>query len=223
MYKVSVIIPVYKAEPYLRDCLDSVVNQTLKEIEIICVDDGSPDNSAAIAAEYQQRYDNIKLIRQENGGPSKARNAGLDAAAGEYICFLDSDDTLEVRALEKLHGIAADRELDILHFNTKPVFLNEQLREKNAKMEHYYDRGDSYCGLCTGQTMFVRMRQDNKQRPSVCLQLMRRGFLEETGIRFYPGIIHEDNLFTFQCAMMAQRVASVNCKRINLTFSSFTR
>ena len=205
MYKVSVIIPVYKTEPYLRDCLDSVVNQTLKDIEIICVDDGSPDNSAAIAAEYVQRYDNIKLVRQENGGLSTARNAGLDVAAGEYICFLDSDDTLEDRALEKLYGTAAEENLDILYFNTRTVFQNEQMRQNNPHVEGYYDRPGDYCGICTGQQMLARMHKDGKYLASVCLQLLRRGFLEESGIRFFPGIIHEDNLFTFQCAMTARR------------------
>ena len=206
MYKVSVIIPVYNAEPYLRACLDSAVNQTLKEIEIICIDDGSTDSSAAIAAEYMARYDNIRLIRQENGGPSKARNAGLDMATGDYICFLDSDDTLELQAVEKLYRAAACEALDILYFNTRPIFHSEKVQEKNAQMEPYYDRGGEYAGLCTGQTMFTRMRRDNKYLPSVCLQLLRRGFLEEQGLRFYPGILHEDNLFSFQCVMTARRV-----------------
>lgn len=206
MCKVSVIIPIYNAEKYLRACLDSAVNQTLKEIEIICIDDGSADNSAAIAAEYMERYDNIRLIRQENGGPSKARNAGLDLATGEYICFLDSDDTLELQAVEKLYRTAACEALDILHFNAKVQCSTGELTEARTDATGYFGRTGNYSGVCTGQTMLTRLHAEKKVLASVCIQLFRRGFLEENGFRFYPGILHEDNLFSFRCAMCAQRV-----------------
>ena len=90
--KVSVIIPVYNVEKYLQKCLDSVINQTYKNLEIICVDDGSPDNSGGILDAYAQNDSRIIVIHQENAGVSAARNRGLDAATGEYIAFVDSDD-----------------------------------------------------------------------------------------------------------------------------------
>lgn len=93
--KISVIVPVYKVEPYLRKCLDSIVNQTYRNLEIILVDDGSPDNCGAICDEYAAKDGRIQVIHQENGGVSATRNAGLDAATGDWIGFVDSDDWIE--------------------------------------------------------------------------------------------------------------------------------
>lgn len=105
MSLVSIIIPVYKVEEYIRECLLSVINQSYKDLEIIVVDDGSPDHSADIVREYI-KYDNrIKLIQQENGGLSAARNTGLENATGEYVFFLDSDDLLDTDAVSVMHEI----------------------------------------------------------------------------------------------------------------------
>ena len=93
--KISVIIPVYNVDKYLDECLDSVENQTLKDLEIICVDDGSTDNSAEILKNHRDKDNRIKIITKQNGGVSDARNVGIDASTGEYIAFLDSDDVIE--------------------------------------------------------------------------------------------------------------------------------
>ena len=117
--KVSVIVPVYKVEPWLRECMDSLVNQTLKGIEIIAVDDGSPDNCGKILDEYADKYKEkvkVKVIHQKNGGLSRARNAGLDIAKGEYITFADSDDYLDIRAYETAYNYAKNGDVDILQF-----------------------------------------------------------------------------------------------------------
>ena len=98
---LSVIIPVYNVEPYLEQCLDSVINQTYKNLEIICINDGSSDNSLKILEKYQKKDSRIKLINQKNKGLSEARNAGLDVAKGEYIAFVDSDDYLELNAYKE--------------------------------------------------------------------------------------------------------------------------
>ena len=95
-FEVSVIIPIYNTEQYLAECLDSVVNQTLSDIEIICVDDGSPDRSIDILMEYAAKDDRIQIIRQENKGLPAARNAGLRVASGDYVYFVDSDDMLRM-------------------------------------------------------------------------------------------------------------------------------
>ena len=107
MYKVSVIIPVYNTEQYLNKCLDSLVNQTLKDIEIILINDGSTDNSQNIIDEYSAKYpDKIKSFIKENGGQATARNLGITKATGEYIGFVDSDDWIELNMYEELYNKA---------------------------------------------------------------------------------------------------------------------
>ena len=112
MPKVSVIIPVYNVEAYLRQCLDSVVNQTLKDIEIICVDDGSTDGSAAILKEYATKDERIKILTQSNSGAGAARNAGIARATGEWITFSDADDWIEPDAIEKMVAAAQREDAD---------------------------------------------------------------------------------------------------------------
>ena len=111
--KVSIIVPVYNVEKYLRQCLDSLINQTLQEIEIICVDDGSTDNSSNILSDYAQKDSRIIVHRQENQGLANARNAGLKLANGEYIGFLDSDDFVDIDFFEKLYQAASSDNADI--------------------------------------------------------------------------------------------------------------
>lgn len=202
---VSVIIPIYNVEKYLVECLDSAVNQTLQNIEIICVDDGSPDHSADIAAEYEKKYHNVKLIHKENGGQSSARNAGLDIACGQYIYFLDSDDYLERNALKELYTRAVKDDLDLLFFNAVPFFESRLDKQANASYIEFYRRKGSYAGVHTGQTMFARMRKNGEFLGGACFEIIRRSLIEENGLRFYDGIVHEDNLFVFQCTMLARR------------------
>ena len=99
---ITVIIPVYKVEQYLVECIESVISQTYKDIEIILVDDGSPDNCPIICDQYAEQYSNIRVIHKENGGLSSARNRGLEVSNGEYIVFLDSDDILVETAIEDI-------------------------------------------------------------------------------------------------------------------------
>lgn len=204
--KVSVVIPIYRVEPYLRQCLDSVAAQTLRDLEVICVDDGSPDRSGEIAAEYAARDHRFRLIRKENGGVSSARNAGLEAARGEYVYFLDSDDYIAPETLQSLVETAVDRNLDIVYFNAESFFENTTIRAANEGYISYYTRQNGYPEVCTGQAMFAKMRSNKEYRENVCIQFFRRALLEKGHLSFYPGIIHEDLLFTFQCAMLAQRV-----------------
>ena len=117
-YKVSVIIPIYNVEDYLEECIQSVINQTLSGIQIILVDDGSTDNSGSICEEYRNK-DNVLIIHKPNGGLSSARNAGLKVAEGDYIFFLDSDDWLELDALERLYKLAIDYNVDFVRFRLK--------------------------------------------------------------------------------------------------------
>jgi len=108
VYNMTIIVPVYRVEKYLRKCLDSVVNQTMTNIEVIIVDDGSDDGSAAIAEEYAQMFENFTCIHKANGGLASARSSGLKMASGEYIAFLDSDDWVDNFAYETLYNIAVE-------------------------------------------------------------------------------------------------------------------
>ncbi len=115
--KVSIIIPVYNVENYLRQCLDSIVDQTLKQIEIICVNDGSTDNSLQILEEYAKQDERIKIINQKNMGPAAARKIGLNNAQGEFIAFVDSDDWIKLDACEKLYKNAVSNNSDVVLLN----------------------------------------------------------------------------------------------------------
>ena len=128
--KVSVIIPVYNVEEYLQECLDSVVNQTLKEIEIICVDDGSTDNSLEILKEYAQKDNRITVIMQENLHAGVARNAGLSQAKGEYVHFLDSDDWVDKNTYEELSSLIKKKKVNFMKFKSY-TYDNKEKRNIN--------------------------------------------------------------------------------------------
>ena len=129
--KVSVIVPVYNVEKYLKDCLNSVINQTLEDIEIICVNDGSTDNSLAILEDYAKKDSRIKIINQKNKGLSGARNTGMKHVQGEYILFLDSDDWLKEDALSELYWSHLDDNLDMLFFQTVDYYEEDGRYELN--------------------------------------------------------------------------------------------
>ncbi len=203
--KVSVIVPVYNAEHYLAECLDSALNQTLEDCEIICVDDGSTDSSGSIVKSYADRYPNVRLISQKNAGASRARNTALAAAQGKYIFFLDSDDILEPNTLESLYRKAEADQLDIVYFNAEPFFETEEIKAANDKYIQFYNRQGDYSGIHTGQSMFAAMRRNREFLGSMCLVFIRRGLILDNGLEFYNGIICEDNLFIFQCTMLARR------------------
>lgn len=114
MARVSVVIPVYNIAPHLRQCLDSVVNQSLADIEVICVDDGSTDESPAILAQYAKKDPRIQVVTQENAGPGAARNTGMDRATGEYLIFLDSDDWFEPDFLEQMAEKAQQTQAEVI-------------------------------------------------------------------------------------------------------------
>ena len=139
MPKVSVIIPIYNAEKYLRECLDSVVNQTLIDIEIICVNDGSTDSSLRILEEYASVDDRIKLISQVNRGQGIARNVGIDVSNGRYIFFVDSDDIINVKTLEMLFNKSEQFNLDICVCKNEEIntITNKRKIKKSAINKKY--------------------------------------------------------------------------------------
>ncbi|MGC9151785.1 MAG: glycosyltransferase [Microbacter sp.] len=193
----SVVIPIYNVAPYLRQCLDSVINQNDSDYEIICVNDGSTDNSLSILEEYKKQYPHITLISQENRGLSAARNAGIWAATGDYILFLDSDDWLEKDALQILHNHIAGE--DMLCFNGRRYFEDGTKEEPDAGISESHLTGWDYYNkyaLVSRKFHFV----------SVVLRLYRKQFLLDHKLFFEEGIYHEDNLFTPIVCYYAQNV-----------------
>lgn len=211
--KVSIIVPIYNVEKYLEECLETLVNQTLQEIEIILVIDGSTDGSEIIARKYADRYDNIRMIVQENQGLSGARNTGLRAAQGKYVYFVDSDDYISLNAMELLYHTAEEKNAEVVLFDAD-VFLDRIDKFDYTHMENvfYYDRPDLYKEVMTGQKMFCKMYENNDYRASACLLFVNRELLIIEKLEFHKGIIHEDELFTFQLLFEASRVIHLNEK-----------
>ena len=135
MNLISIIIPVYNVEKYLAKCLDSVLNQTYKNLEIILVDDGSKDNSGAICDEYAKRDNRIIVVHQKNSGVSKARNLGMSMATGDYIGFIDSDDTIEANMYEVLLKNAIESGAEISYCGLKQIQLDGKIDYSNNTLE----------------------------------------------------------------------------------------
>lgn len=205
MPKVSVIIPVYNVENYLKECLDSVLNQDFDDFEVICVEDCSTDLSLKILKEYDSKYSFLRVIQHEkNMGLSCARNTGIEAAKGEYIQFVDSDDMIHPGAIKTLYSNAKKNDVDILYFNME--FYND---EANNLVRQKLDN-KTIEGIYSGKEMFCIHQEINNLKPEAVRHFIRRDFLRKKGIRFYSGIIHEDVLFSFNAAMMAKRVFDLN-------------
>lgn len=138
MVKISIVMPVYNGAKYLEKSLESISNQTFKDVELICVDDGSTDNSLDLLNDYKNKYNFLKVISQENQGSGKARNTGLDNADGEYIAFLDADDIyVDENALEVMYDIAVSNDADIVSANLTFVSRKYEITEN-----FHYERGD---------------------------------------------------------------------------------
>lgn len=209
-YKVSVIIPVYNVEAYLRECLDSVIGQTLDDIEIICINDASTDNSLAILKEYKDVDNRIRIINNpENQGLSCARNNGMKSASGKYIYFLDSDDYIALNAMEELYHIAEEDKLDVIFFDSKLVLDIEELRHEMVRDDLFMTKA-VYPNIITGKEFLAEMRKNNELREPVWIQFWNRSVLQQKEIAFYPGIVHEDLLFTFKGLMNASRLLCIN-------------
>ncbi len=209
MTRVSVIIPVYNAAPWLGACLDSALGQTLRDIEVICVDDGSTDDSAAILAARSKADSRIKVLTQANRGLGAARNRGLEIARGEYVHFLDADDALaDSSVLERLVGEAERERLDALFFDAETrIDGNLDVPPTVARAEAYVRRHD-YSGLRTGRALFADFIENREYTPNAYLVLLHRTFLERSEIRFPDErIFHEDNIFMVRVMLAANRVS----------------
>ncbi len=183
MIKVSIIVPVYNVEKYLRECLDSLIGQTLKDIEIITINDGSPDNSLQILEEYATKDPRVKIINQENAGLSAARNRGLSEASGEYVAFIDSDDWVDADFCERLYNAAQKDEADIAAGGVV-LYKNPQKSKKHISYQKncvYKGIKEKYYKLLFGAAHCY-----------VCNKIYRREALIKSGIVFPEGKVYED-------------------------------
>lgn len=209
--KVSIIIPVYNVEKYLKECLQSAINQSLKEIEIICINDGSTDSSLNILEEYEKKYNNIIIINQDNKGQSSARNRGLEVAKGEYIYFLDSDDIIDLNLCKECYKIAKVKDSDILVFDAD-IFCEEEFINENSITNYHIEKNlkDSYNRKAiltekhiNGQEFFNKCIKKNAYRSAVWLHFFKASFINSNNLRFYEGIIYEDELFTTKAYILS--------------------
>ncbi|WP_303840096.1 glycosyltransferase [Selenomonas ruminantium] len=196
---ISVIIPVYNVEDYLRECLDSVVGQTYKNLEIIVVDDGSTDSSGQICDEYANKDERIKVIHKENGGLSDARNAGLDICTGEYIGFVDSDDYIKSIMYERMYNVAEKENADIVGCHQVWVIdgnVRSAPRENNLKYTNYDDKAE-----------MIRYMLNSKGLVSACFKLYKRKIFSE--VRFFINRTSEDAFFITDSVKKAQRMTVI--------------
>ncbi|GFI16801.1 putative glycosyltransferase EpsJ [Lachnospiraceae bacterium] len=204
---ISVIVPVYNVEKYLDECIQSVLKQTYDKFELICVNDGSTDYSLDILEKYCEQDQRIKVITQKNQGLSVARNTGIEHAKGKYLLFLDGDDLLEDYTLNDLCRIAEEKNVDIINFDASVFFMNLDMYD--GKLVNYYLRNKSY-GLMSGKQLFTEMMQSGDYCDSACLLFLKRKWLEENKLKFYPGILYEDCLFTTQCMLKVEKIVHIN-------------
>lgn len=210
MKKVSVIIPIYNVEDYIEECLVSALNQTIQDIEIICVDDGTKDSSMKVVEHYAEEDDRIIIIHRENGGLSAARNTGLKAATGEYVYFLDSDDYITEDMLEILYNECKKDDLDNIYFDAESFYESEEVKQEQPQYLHYYRRPAAFNQVMSGPELYATMENLKWYRPSACLQMPKRSLLLDEGISFYEGIVHEDQLFTIQVILAARRAKHID-------------
>ncbi|MBO1686307.1 glycosyltransferase [Clostridium butyricum] len=202
--KVSIIIPVYNVEKYLRKCIESALNQTLDNIEIIAVNDGSTDSSLQLLTEYESTYENFKVINQVNMGLSGARNAGFKYSRGKYVYFLDSDDYIDSKLAEICYNVCENNKAEVSMFDAD-VFFERDLNNNN--LDFNYKRKDILTSnVVTGEELFCKLIKNKCYKSPVWLFFYNRQFLINNDLKFYNGIIHEDELFTPQVLLRANRI-----------------
>ncbi|MDR2267995.1 MAG: glycosyltransferase [Holosporaceae bacterium] len=196
--KVSVIVPVYNVGRFLRRCLDSLINQTMQDIEIICVDDGSRDNSPEILEEYREKDKRILIITQENSSLGAARNSGMDVASGEYIGFVDGDDEVDLNYFEKLYSIAKKYDADIACCGFVRRYLHSTKSRNKLKI--------------TAEAVFESKNDKFRvtDTPNLCQvfnKIYRASELQRLQLRFQTGVYYEDVYFSMRALLFMKRLA----------------
>lgn len=202
MKKISVIVPVYNVEKYLDKCLTSLVNQTLKDIEIIVVNDGTKDNSQDIIDRYAKKYKNIIVIKKENGGLSSARNDGIEKATGEYIGFVDSDDYIEYDMYEKMYQKAKTNDYDVVVCDLKYIY-------DDREVDAFSNINNDLLTKEEVKTCFLNIY------PSVWNKIYKKELIKDNNILFKKGVWFEDVEFTYRLLPYINSIGVVKEKFYN--------
>ena len=197
-YKVSIIVPIYNTQDYIAKCLDCLLNQTLKEIEIICVDDGSTDDSSQIVKEFIQKDDRIKLIEQENKKQGAARNAGTSIAQGEYIGFVDSDDWVDLDYFEKLYVSAKKFDSDIALATNVRIGNGKTKKRLDIQKEEFFTNLQDKFDVCK-----------LAKNPCPTNKIYKIEFLKSNNITWPENCYCEDKLFVTKAIYFANGVVCV--------------
>ena len=199
MYKISVIVSIYNVENYLRECLDSLINQTLKDIEIICVNDGSIDNSLAILNEYALKDNRIKIVDKENSGYGISMNVGIEIAQGEYIGIIESDDFASPMMFENLYKLAKENNADIVKSDWFEYTTFNKVIRKAGRMAL----------LPIHKCLNIKTNPEIlKIQPAIWSAIYKRNLLTENNIRFLetPGASYQDTSFAFKTMCLAKNI-----------------
>lgn len=213
MIKVSVIIPVYNGEKYIKSCLDSVLNQTLSEIEIIIINDGSKDDTQKILEQYREKYlDKIEIVSKENEGQGKARNIGIDLAKGEFVTFVDSDDTIDSNMLQKLYDEIKTKEVDLVICDYYEI-LNVKEGKRKAKTKLKEEINERKTNKCEKKAILQKTGDLKKDYiisvAGPCNKLIKTDILKKNNLRFLENAIYEDIAMIPLIALYTNKIAYV--------------
>lgn len=194
---ISVVVPIYNVENYLKKCIDTILYQTYQNLEIILVDDGSTDSSSLIADSYQEKEQRIQVIHKKNGGLSDARNAGLKVAKGEFICFIDSDDYIENNYIQELYQTMLEQEADIAICGYQSVYEDGTKKENRTEKK-----------IMTNQeALQLLFTKAQTEEVVTWNKLYKTALFLEHNIQFPVGKLHEDNFTTYQLLYYANKIA----------------
>ncbi|QUH25041.1 glycosyltransferase [Serpentinicella alkaliphila] len=200
--RISIVVPIYKVQDLLDRCVISLINQTNRDIEIILVDDGSPDDCPKMCDSYAKQDSRIRVIHKENGGLSDARNEGIKASEGQYILFVDSDDYIDLDTCEKLINLINEKQYDIITFGAKKIVDTDV--DLMSPSKNFFDK--EYQGL-----EYFKLELKNKNmKMAVWLNLYKKDFLIDNSLFFEEGLLHEDEQWTPRVFLKAKSVRVIN-------------
>lgn len=198
IYLVSIIVPIYNVEEYLNCCVESIVNQTYSNLEIILVDDGSPDNCPKICDEWAEKDNRIKVVHKENGGLSDARNAGLEVATGEIVSFIDSDDWIEPNMFETMLNRMIEDDSDIVSCGVKWVEENGKVIRKDTVLNNL---------VLNPNFAMKELINDRALKQHVCNKIYKYELIKD--IPFEKGKYHEDVFWSYQIVGKAKKISII--------------
>jgi len=204
---ISIIVPVYNVEEYIDCCMRSLMGQSLRDIEIVLVDDGSPDDCPALCDAYALKDNRVKVLHKKNGGLSSARNAGLKAASGQYIIFVDPDDFIETDTCERFVSLTGTSNPDIVAGNGRWLAGRRVIAGKNR----FYTNGE----VVDSKEYLKSELRNSSMNMSVWLYMFKKTFLVRNRLEFKLGILHEDEEFTPRAFLMANQVIGTGIYHYN--------